>query len=218
MSKSRALYISWLLILSPLWISVAVSQGTQKTITKISTRIIEPNPASASFTAQPKIIWRTETQYARIAESNDVHHHIHALMIVNEPDVWMINLFDKSGRHMIDSGPPEVQIPIFAQPGETNDKLVDLEFGRDLQFFSKNHANQSAGEMINGKMTDRYEMTVSGRRLILWTDPESQKPVRISMVEGRKTQTLEYLSYETHLPFDPCLFRPPDGVRIVEAK
>src|SRR6266404_674209 len=105
----------------------ASCQETPKTMTKISMRLIEPAQEYGSFAAQPKIIWRVGVKYARIAEAPDFENHVHSLTIINEPDVWMINLTDKSGKHIVDSGPTmEVHLPIFQMPSGTKTKLHEL--------------------------------------------------------------------------------------------
>lgn len=96
-------------------------------------------------------------------------------------------------------------------------KLNELEFGRELEFFTANHATRSAKEVLDGQPTDRCEVTVSGQRLVLWIDSKTEKPVRISLVKGMETQTIEYLSYD-ELPFDPLLFQPPVGIALVDAR
>ncbi len=112
----------------------------------------------------------------------------------------------------------DVHIPIFHVSGEAKKNLDALEFGSELQFFTGNGAKQSPGEIINGKATDRYDATVSGSKLTLWTDAKSKKPVRVSLITGTQTQTIEYLAYEDNLPFDPSLFRPPTGIAMQEPK
>lgn len=202
---------SWLL-------SLAAAQQAPKNMTKITTRLIEPEFASGSFEAQPKTLWLAGTKYARVAETVDVNNHIHGLLIISEPDAWLINLYDKSGRHVIDPDPSlTVHIPIFPTPGEAKMKLSQLELGNELEFFTANQAKQSAGEVFHGIGTTRYEATVSGRRVVLWIDTKTQKPVRISLVKGLETKTIEYVAYE-ELPFDSSLFQPPAGIAMQKAE
>lgn len=215
----KSIYNVFLVVVGAFLISTSVGQEASTIMTKITTRMIEPASKTITFMAQPKTLWRAGTKYACIAEAPDAQNHIHGLMIINGADAWMINLVDKSGRHTVDTDPPfNVHIPIFQVSGEAKEKLEVLEFGSELEFFSRNSARQSAGEVINGKATDRYDATVSGSRLTLWTDAKSQKPVRISLTTGTETQTIEYLAYEDDLQFDPSLFRPPSGIAMQDSK
>jgi hypothetical protein len=70
----------------------------------------------------------------------------------------MINLFDGTGRHLVDPGPTfNVHLPIFEEPG-IKTKLNELEYGEELEFFTTNGARQSTGEIIDGKSTNRLEV------------------------------------------------------------
>ena len=191
---------------------LARGQESPNTMMRISTRLVEPAPALNSVAAQTRVIWRAGTKYGRIAEPPDNQNRVHGLMIINEPDAWLINLFDKSGKHMVDPGPSLiVHIPIFAGVNVST-KLTELEFGRELEFFSNKGAPPSEGEVINGKATERYDVTIENSKLVLWMDVQSKKPIRVSLVDSRQTRTLEYLSYDDDLKFDPSQFQPPAGI------
>ena len=131
----------------------------------------------------------------------------------------MINLFDKSGRHMVDTGPTfNAHLPIFeASPGAKS-RVAELEFGRELEFFGQNNARRLPSEVINGKPSERQDLTLSDTRLVLWTDAQSKRPVRVSLIQGKQIQTVEYVSYEDNLKFDPSLFQPPAGIAFQESK
>jgi hypothetical protein len=191
----------------------APCQEFPKTMRKISIRGVEPKPDPSSFEAQPKVTWRAGNRYARVAEAPDPQAHVHGLLIINEPDVWLINLYDKSVKHIVDTGGSSVvHIPVFP-PEEKIAGLKELELGRELSFFTKGHAARSHGEVIKGAATERYKMTVGGVTVILWIDVKYKTPVRIALVRSKQTVTLEYIAYED-LPFDSSLFRPPPGLRI----
>lgn len=198
--------------------SAAQSPESPKTMMKISTRVLEPKPESGSFAAQSRTLWRAGTKYARVAEPPDAQNHVEALIIINEPEAWMINLVDMSGKHIVDPGPSlDVHLPIF-QDISVSTKVKDLEFGRELEFFSKNGAQGSEGEPINGMATERYDITIENSKIVLRTDVKSKKPLRVSLVEGGQTKTIEYLSYDDDLAFNPLLFQPPAGILIQNLK
>jgi len=185
---------------------------------RVTTKVVEPRPEAGSFLAQPKSMWRAGTTYSRTSEAPDPTNHVHLLAIVHEPDAWMINLFDGTGRHFVDPGPTfNVHLPIFEEPG-IKTKLNELEYGEELEFFTTNGARQSTGEMIDGKSTNRLEVTIVGSSLVLWTDARSKKPVRISRIHGSQRETVAYLNYDDALPFDPTLFQCPAGISVTESK
>lgn len=192
-------------------------QDAPKTMTKIAARGVEPTPEPGSFSSQAKIYWRAGTKYARIAEAEDPKNHIHGLAVIAEPDAWMINLFDKSGKHMVDRGPTlDVHLPIFPSTAGTKTKLDGLEFGNEIEFFMKNSATRAPSEVVGGKAAVRYDLRIGNSKVTLWTDTRTKKPVQISQTKDMQTLTFEYVSYEDDLAFDPALFRPPSGVRMEE--
>jgi hypothetical protein len=180
---------------------------------KISTKLIEPKADAGAFAAQAKTCWRAGTRYARFAEAADSANRIQSLVIINEPNIWVINLYNKTGRHIVDPGPSlNVHAPIFPSSGGTKTKLNELEFGQELEFFVKNGAKQSIGGIVKAKTTERYDLTVDGDQLVLWTDARSKIPVRVSLIAGYQTRTIEYVTYDGDLPFDDSLFKPPPGI------
>ncbi len=218
MKRSSSLHFFFWLASLPFLIHSLDCQEPPRTMTKISTRALEPRPKTGSFSAQAKTLWRAGTKYARIAEAPDPPNRIHALVVVNEPDAWVINLFDKSGRHIVDPGPTfNTHVPIFEAAPGAKTKMAEVEFGRELEFFTQNNARHSPGEAVNGRPTERYEVTIGDNRFVLWTDTHSKKPVRVSCIQGNQTQTFEYLAYE-ELKFDPSLFQPPAGIAIQDSK
>jgi hypothetical protein len=129
----------------------------------------------------------------------------------------MINLYDRSGKHIIDPGPSlSVKIPIFQFLNEPKSELQNLELGKEMEFMTA-HAAKSTGTLLLGKKTNQYKVALNGGNLTLWVDVETEKPVRIGYSKGAEMRTFEYLDYE-YLPFDPSLFQPPAGIALVEAK
>jgi hypothetical protein len=88
-----------------------------------------------SFAAKPKIYWRASNQYCRIDEEPDPKNGTYGRMIINEPDVWLVNLADNTARHVVDPGPTfNCRLPIFATDEEmAKSKIGELEFGRELE-------------------------------------------------------------------------------------
>ena len=67
----------------------------------------------------------------------------------------MINLSEKSGKHILDSGPSlVVHLPLFGKHTGAKTALNDLEFGMELEFFVKHDSVHSRGPMIDGNATD----------------------------------------------------------------
>src|SRR5882724_1033467 len=83
----------------------ALGEEPPATMTVVSARLRHPEVPDQSFGAKPKVYFRAGTRYCRIEEEADPQNGIHGVMIINEPDVWMVNLLDKSAKHFVDTGP-----------------------------------------------------------------------------------------------------------------
>src|ERR1700730_9790086 len=89
-------------------------QQFPETMIKLAVRLENPDIAKESFAAKPKLMYRAGNGYCRTEELPDIEHGIHGLMILNEPDAWMVNLLSKTARHFVDPGPTfHCRMPIF---------------------------------------------------------------------------------------------------------
>ena len=80
----------------------AHGQLTSNRMMKVVTRDTAPNTPSGSFPSKPKTLYRMGETYGRLEEMPDSDQGIHGLIVVAEPKVWMINLWDKTGRLILD--------------------------------------------------------------------------------------------------------------------
>jgi hypothetical protein len=83
----------------------AYGEDTPATMTMLTVKLESPEIPKESFAAQPKRIYRSGSRYCRLEENPDLEHGIHGLLIMNEPDSWLINRLDKTAKHMLDPGP-----------------------------------------------------------------------------------------------------------------
>lgn len=74
-------------------------------MTRIEYRGISPKTPADSFGAKLKVPYIAGTTYSRIEEQFDPAEGIHGLIVVAEPDIWMVNLFPRIAQHIVDSGP-----------------------------------------------------------------------------------------------------------------
>lgn len=189
------------------------SEMTQLVVRMTGTSIPED-----SFGAKPKRIWRSGIQYCRIEEEADPERGIHANVIINEPDIWMVNLADKTARHFLDEGSTlNCRLPIFATDAESaKGKLGELEFGHEFEFFSKNGA-----KVVDGPKwpfdVEFYQVEVGDNLLSLIVRADSHAPIRISLNNGKTFRQVQYLAFDL-VPFKADLFAKPTGVTIEEPK
>ena len=205
-------------------LSVLTSSAQTIEMTKMVVRNISPTIAPNSLIgAKPTAIYRAVEKYLRIEEQSDPAQK--NLIITREPESWMINLADKTAKHIVDPGPTfDARLFIFwlpKQPGEPDpdDGFRGLEFGNEALFFRQHDARDLGLRKVDGKECKALVVKTNTREVTLLLDPETQKPVQIeSTKDGKPDFAYRYISYETDLPFDPSLFEPPPGLKITEAK
>src|ERR1700738_3470004 len=93
----------------------------------------------------------------RIEEAVDAVNGIHGVIVVAEPSSWMANLYDGTGKHIVDPGPTFFAIaPVFGTrlPG----KLIDLELGCEADFIAANAPKPVRAEQVGGVGFDVYRI------------------------------------------------------------
>ena len=204
------------LLLAALLCPAAQAQPAGPPITKIVTRLASPQIQPGAFAAQPKTLYLAGDTYARLEEEPDKAHGVHSLMVVSEPDIWMINLLDHTGRHQVDAGPDlTVHCPILPPGGPK--EFSTLEFGKEVEFFKIRNATPAAAREIDGTRCDASELNFGDYGLLLYTAADSGLPKQLQLYRGGNLHaTIRYLHYERGLPFKPDLFKPPSGIKFAE--
>jgi len=210
------LQISTLLLTLLPW---AAAQAPPTTMTRLSIRAEGPEIPKDSFAAKPKTLFRAGAGFCRIDELPDPANGIHGLIIINEPDIWMVNLHDHSARHFVDEGPTyNCRLPVFeGDLDPAKNPLLGLEFGREFAFFEAHQATAEDGPELGGIATTTYRTTVDKALLVLFTPRGSKRPLAVARSLGKTREIVWYITFD-ELPFDPKLFAKPTGVTIEEAQ
>lgn len=187
-------------------------------MTRIEHRYISPGIPADSFGAKPKILYIAGTTYSRTEEQPDLPLGIHGLIICAEPDIWMVNLIPRVAQHIVDPGPTFV----------THHNILDrdapkefstLEFGKEVQFFSTHRAKPLTPQSLDGERCEVSEFRHEAYRIVLFVRADTHKPFHLDVFRDDKPFfSIRYLSYQTDIPFDANLFKPPAGVTIQEAE
>ena len=204
---------------------IATSFGQQPldAMIKVVVRLQSPDIPKQSFAAKPKTMYRAGNRYCRIEEFPDPEQGIHGLMIINEPDIWMVNLFAKTAQHYVDPGPTfNCRMPIFQgeqvkTAADMKNALLELEFGREIEFFKQKGATPKDGPILSGKSTTAYSVDVGDSQLFLITTGTPERPYAVARQYRNTRETFWYSTLE-QLPFDPKLFVKPSDVKIEAAK
>lgn len=210
----------WILILT-----VALAGGGPQATSvpaKMTTMIVQMSGTDVppdSFAAQPKIYIRASNQYCRIDEAPDTKNGIHGRMIVDEPDVWVVNLADNTAKHIIDPGPTfNCRLPIFATDQETaKSKIGELEFGREIEFFHTNGAQVVDGPKLQFK-AEYYKLAIGDAVLTLVERVDIHAPILIALIRGNNLLQARYLLWDDQTPFKSDVFARPTGVTMEGAK
>jgi hypothetical protein len=211
------------LLVSCLLCATVVAQQPPKTMTKLQVQLQSPDVPPDSFAAQPKIIYRAGGQYCRMEEQPDPNHGIHGLMIVNEPDAWMVNLATDSAQHMVDPGPTfNCRLPIFGDlasslPEDEGKEIFGLEFGQEYEFFKAKGATPQPGGIQQGQQTTAYMLRFGDSTLALFTYGTPERPLGVVWKRGEKHEIFWYSGYG-QMEFDGKLFAKPERVKIEEVK
>jgi hypothetical protein len=203
---------------------VVSGQTSPVTMTKLVVHLQGPDVPETSFVAQPRTMYRAGIRYCRIEELPDTEHGIHGVVIINEPDTWLVNLPAKTAQHQLDPGPTfDCRLPVFVSgediksAADTRSQLMGLEFGRELAYFEEKGATSGPGPILQGKTTKAYTVEIGDSQLLLFTSGKPEKPVAVARQRGSKREVYWYGTYE-EVPFDPQLFAKPEGVKIEDAK
>jgi len=161
------------------------------------------------FATQPKTLYRFGNAFGRVEEVLNRQTNIHLLVVVSEPDVWVVNQVNMSGQHIVDRGPSlDFRAPIIT--ASKSEHWKDLEFGCEEEFMKK--AGAQPESLADGRT--RYTHAAEGIKASLLIGPK-RRPERLETEGGEARFAVKYLSYED-AEFQPDLFARPAGVKFSE--
>jgi hypothetical protein len=194
----------------------ALAEEPPAHMTRLVVKLESPEIPKDSFAAQAKRMYRAGSRYCRIEENPDLANGIYGLLIINEPDSW-------TAKHMVDPGPTyNCRMPIFVSGEEIESAdvrkiLMDLEFGKELDFFKPRSGAPKPGPVMREKATMSYATQAGEWQLFLFTAGNPEAPVAVVRSSGKTREIVWYGEYE-QVPFDAKLFALPDAVKIQEMK
>ena len=212
-----------LLIFVSILAGISAAEQLPKTMTKAELILQSPDAPAGSFAAKPKIFYRSGNRYCRIEEAADPEPGLHNVMIVNEPDYWMVNLLTRTARHSVDPGPTlNCHLPVFAYgtPQSMDDdtkEIRQLEIGQELEFFRSKGAMAEKGPVLQAKETMVYRVKVGMATMALFTYGTPERPLAVALEREGKTDLFWYSGYG-QVDFDPKLFAKPENVKIDDSK
>ena len=199
-------------------VCVAADPDQPSTMKKMVTRLTSEATKSDPAAAHPKTFFRAGKKYSRLEEERDANNGMHRLIITNEPESWVINLEDQTGKHYLDKGPEFMtKVPIFwGLDGKPERDFEGLEFGEEKDFFGKGRARDLGTRKVEGRTCKALSIVSGQNEVILYLEKKTDRPYQIDLIKfGRPAASVRYLSYESDVPFDASLFEPPKTVMMM---
>ncbi len=170
-----------------------------------------------SFAAKPKKLWRVGDSHLRLEELPNSEAKEQRLLVVAEPDIWVINRTTGLGRHEIDPGPTyRVKFPVFT--ADKNEDVVKLEMGSEVQFFRDHDARDAGEKTVADVACKESVIELGGHQVSLFTRVADGTPYQVTILVGEYALAVRYLRYETGLAVDKDLFTPPADIKFEEPK
>ncbi|MEO8004444.1 MAG: hypothetical protein ABI771_06035 [Betaproteobacteria bacterium] len=200
-------FLALLLLLAPF-----AAQAADQTMLYVEYHLAGKKIAADSFDAQSKKVWRVGDTLLRFEDAPNPTTKIHGLIIVSEPDIWIIDRNTNKGQHTVDPGPTyKMHFPLLAS--EQSETLRELEFGHELEFFLANNATALPQQEIEGVLCKPLRLNVDDREVTLYTRT-SDMPLLIVVKSPDYEYSVRFLRYEPGRKVDKSLFQPPSDAQI----
>ena len=175
-------------------------------------RLVARQIAADSFDAQTKKVWRIGKAYLRFEDAPNPQTRIHGLIIVAEPDIWIVDRNTNQAQHTVDPGPNyKIHFPLFAS--ETSEKLRELEFGQELGYFRENGAIELPAQDVDGFRCKLLRLEIDDREITLFLKT-NDTPLQIVVKSPEYEYAIRFLRYEPDRKPDKLLFQLPSGVQL----
>lgn len=197
-------------LLALLLLACSFAVHAQEKMLYVEYRVLSPKLPPSSAESQTRKLWLVGNKYMRFEDVPNPETGVHGLIIVAEPDIWVIDRKSNQGQRSVDPGPSyAVHFPMLAT--ESSARLRQLEFGGELAFFQQNGARELASQVVDGVSCKVFAMEVDERELLLYQRKDG-KPFQITVKSDSGEYSVRILKYEPDTKPDLGLFKPPVGV------
>jgi hypothetical protein len=182
-------------------------------------------PAAAATCAPDKLVHVVASDVTpgddrvRTEEDVDAVNGIHGLIVIAEPNIWMVNLYDRSGQHIVDPGPTFfAHAPVFGLDG-VSAKLMALEFGCEAEFIAAYAPAAVRTEQVGGRSYEVHRIEDGADSAEILEQSGARTPAFARYYRGAKLMfAVRYDLYLTGLPNHPALFTAPADIRYQETR
>jgi hypothetical protein len=201
------IFAALLFLLLPL-----AAQAADDRMLYVEYRLAGKKISTHSFDAQTKKVWRIANTYLRFEDAPNSQTGIHGLIIVAEPDIWIMDRNTNQAQHTVDPGPNyKIHFPLFAS--ETSEKLRELEFGHELDYFRENDAKELPARDVDGFTCKVLRLEIDDREVTLFLRT-NDTPLQIVVKSPEYEYAMRFLRYEPDRKPDKLLFQLPPGVQL----
>ena len=188
------------------------AQAADEKMLYVEYRLVSNQIAEDSFDAQTKKLWRIGNNYLRFEDAPNPQTRIHGLIIVAEPDIWIVDRNTNRAQHTVDPGPKyKIHFPLFAS--EASEKLRALEFGHELEYFRDNDAKELPAQDVDGFRCKLLRLRFDDREVTLFL-MTNDSPLQIVVKSPADEYAMRFLHYEPDRKPDKSLFQLPPGVQL----
>jgi hypothetical protein len=179
---------------------------------KAVTSMEAPDVPEGHFFGVPKTLYRSGDKLGRVEEAKNPQTGLHLLVVVSDPDVWIVDLAGKRGRYVRDPGPTYIfRARIFSEGTVKSAFIRAFEIGCELQWLREAGAKSAATTHAKLGKVNRLEFSEGAESLVVFE--RSGRPLRMEfLTEGKLVLAMNYHSYETGLQAQPALFARPQGI------
>jgi hypothetical protein len=189
-----------------------VAQAAEDRMLYVEYRLAGKQIAADAFDAQTKKVWRIGNKYLRFEDAPNPVTKIHGLIIVAEPDIWIIDRNTNQAQHTVDPGPKySIHFPLFAS--ETSEKLRRLEFGHELEYFRENDARELPVQDVDGVTCKVLRLEFDDREVTLFLKT-NDTPLQIVVKSAENEYVMRFLRYEADRKPEKLLFQLPPDVQL----
>lgn len=191
----------------------AIARADEKMLL-VEFHLIAPGSPTATTDKMTRKLWRLGTKYLRFEDVPNPEARTHALVIVAEPDLWMVDRTTKTGKHALDPGPTyRVRFPILSK--EPSPRLKELEFGSEIDFFTANKARELPPQTIEGVQFRALAVTIDERDLTLYVRADG-RPFQLTVKAGEVEYSIRITRYLPDLAPDLKVFEPPKEINFAQ--
>lgn len=200
-------------LIAVLLLACSLAAHAQEKMLYVEYRVISPKLPPSSSEGQTRKLWLVSDKFMRFEDVPNPDTNIHGLIIVAEPDIWVIDRKSNQGKHSVDPGPSyAVHFPMLAT--ESSERLRQLEFGGELSFFQQNGAREVAPQIVDGVNCRVLALDpIDDRQLLLYMRRDG-RPFQVTVKAGSTEYSVRIVKYEPDSEPDLGLFKPPMGVKL----